>query len=440
MQKSNSLILWSITASLAGFIFGFDMVVISGAEQAIQELWGLSDIQHGFAISSAVWGTVIGALLGGVITNYFGRKVTLISVGVLYLVSALWSAFSPTVLIFILARALGGLGIGISTVASPLFITEIAPASKRGKLSGMFQFNIVFGILIAFASNALLSNIEHDSWRWMLGVESFPAVIYSLLCFTLPESPRWLVMVKGQSAKAEKVLSKLYPTESSEELNKRISQFSQTEASKESSKVRGQKSLWRPILLAFVIAMFNQLSGINAILYYAPRIFELSGLEAQASLLQSIGIGVTNLIFTFVGLGLIDKVGRKLLLYVGSIGYIISLGICSWAFQKEVYTLVPYCIFVFIASHAVGQGAVIWVFISEIFPSKFRAYGQAIGCSTHWVLAALMTQFFPLVVKNTSPSFVFMFFAGMMVLQLLWVKYIMPETKGRSLEDLESNL
>ncbi|MEM9280590.1 MAG: sugar porter family MFS transporter [Verrucomicrobiota bacterium] len=434
------LILWSITAALAGFLFGFDTVVISGAEQTIQELWGLSPVLHGLAMSMALWGTVAGSLIGSWPTDRFGRKKTLLWIGILYFVSAIWSALATDVYSFMAARFIGGLGVGISTVAAPLFISEIAPPERRGRLAGMFQFNIVFGILIAFASNALISGVGDDAWRWMLGVEAIPALIYSLMCFGLPESPRWLIGRKEDREGGFEVLKLIDPEAPDEVIQSRADEIAA--ASHEAASTGGfwTSRLRIPILLAFLIAFFNQLSGINAILYFAPRIFELTGLEEKAALLQSVGIGVTNLIFTFVGLWLIDRLGRRTLLYIGSFGYIASLGLCAWAFQTEQFAIVPACIFAFIAAHAVGQGAVIWVFISEIFPNRHRAQGQSLGSFTHWIFAALLTLFFPSMVEAFAPSMVFGFFCFMMVLQLVWVKAMVPETKGRPLEEIEHEL
>jgi MFS transporter, SP family, arabinose:H+ symporter len=434
------LFFWSLTAALAGFIFGFDTVVISGAEQSIQALWALSPGQHGIAMASALYGTVVGALLGSWPTDRFGRRATLLWIGILYVVSALGSALAPDVYVFTLARFIGGVGIGISTVAAPLYIAEIAPAEYRGRLAGMFQFNIVFGILIAFLSNWMLGGLGEHAWRWMLGVEAFPALAYSVLCLGLPESPRWLIARRGDRAGALRVLALIRPGATPHELAARAD----TIAAASSERITaGGFWTWRlrtPILLAFLIAFFNQLSGINAILYFAPRIFELTGLGAQAALLQSIGIGLTNLIFTFVGLWLIDRLGRRTLLYIGSVGYIASLGLVAWAFFTEHFAVVPPAIFAFIAAHAVGQGAVIWVFISEIFPNRERAHGQALGSSTHWLFAALLTTFFPQMVAAFPPGQVFLFFCGMMVLQLLWVMLMMPETKGVPLEEMHRRL
>jgi MFS transporter, SP family, arabinose:H+ symporter len=428
---------WSVTAALAGFLFGFDTVVISGAEQKIQSLWGLGAGLHGIAMASALYGTVLGALLGGWPADRFGRKTTLLFIGVLYLVGAIGSGLAPDVGSFIIARVIGGLGIGISTVAAPLYISEIAPPKYRGRLAGMFQFNIVFGILIAFASNYLLRNTGENAWRWMLGVAAFPSLLYTVLGFGIPESPRWLLVRKGDRAAGLKVLQLIEPNATPAELETGADVI-MASASERSASARFWD--WRlrvPIMLAFFIAFFNQLSGINAILYFAPRIFELTGLGAKAALLQSVGIGVTNLIFTFAGLWLIDRLGRRTLLFIGSFGYIVSLGLVAWAFFTQHFSIVPICIFGFIAAHAVGQGAVIWVYISEIFPNRQRAQGQTLGCFTHWVFAALLTTFFPMLVSAFPPGCVFSFFAGMMVLQFIWVKTMVIETKGLPLEQIQ---
>jgi sugar porter (SP) family MFS transporter len=434
------IFLWSITSALAGFLFGFDTVVISGAEQHIQTLWGLSAGMQGFAIGSALYGTVLGALLGGWPTDHFGRKKTLLCIGVLYIISAVGCAFSNGVAMFIVARVIGGFGIGVSTVVAPLYISEIAPPAYRGRLAGMFQFNIVFGILIAYASNWMLSGIGENAWRWMLGVAAFPSLIYTLMCFGIPESPRWLIGRKGDRAAGIKVLKLIEPEVTTEQVEADADAIAAASSEKISS---GNFWTWRlrvPIMLAFLVAFFNQMSGINAILYFAPRIFEMTGLGAKAALLQSVGIGVTNLIFTFVGLWLIDRLGRRTLLFIGSFGYIASLGLTAWAFFTQHYSIVPVCIFAFIAAHAVGQGAVIWVLISEIFPNRHRAEGQTLGSSTRWIFAALLTTFFPKMVSAFPPGYVFSFFAFMMVLQLIWVKTMVPETKGVPLEQMQNRL
>ena len=530
-MNNSRLLFWSITSALAGFLFGFDTVVISGAEKQIQNLWSLSGSMHGWALSAALWGTVLGSLFGGVPTAKFGRKKTLIGIGILYFISALGSAYADDVTFFIIARFIGGLGVGVSTIAAPLFISEIAPAKDRGKLAGMFQFNIVFGVLIAFLSNYLISKSITDgsAWRWMLGIEAVPAVIYTLLAFRLPESPRWLITHAGKRAEGADVFRRINPGMSDEEIEALVVEVEHATApEKGSSKGFFSKRLAKPIKLAFFIALFNQLSGINVILYFAPRLLDLAGITD--SLAASISLGITNLIFTFVGLYLIDKLGRKTLLYIGSFGYIISLGVCAVAFlsftefkvvssaidvisaadkvmqvekgegyrteadekavlsgfvdakqsliessERESYKgekltiaetattaevkaiaeqakldssellgstslLVLICIVGFIAAHAVGQGAVIWVYISEIFPNDQRAAGQAFGCFTHWILAASLTFAFPIAIKAFDAGYMFAFFALMMVLQLIWVKFRVVETKGISLEEVEVEL
>jgi sugar porter (SP) family MFS transporter len=382
----------------------------------------------------------LGALIGGWLNERFGRKPTLLWIGILYLVGAAGSGLANNVAVFIIARVLGGVGIGMSTVTAPLYISEIAPPKYRGRLTGMFQFNIVFGILVAYLSNALLAGLGQNAWRWMLGVAAFPSLAYSLLCLGLPESPRWL-LGKGNDREAGiRVLRLIEPEVSEARIQADASAILAASAQEPSKGKFWTRQLRIPILLAFLIAFFNQLSGINAILYFAPRIFELTGLGAKAALLQSVGIGVTNLIFTFVGLWLIDRLGRRTLLFIGSFGYIGSLGLTAWAFFTQHYRIVPACIFAFIAAHAVGQGAVIWVFISEIFPNRQRAEGQALGCSTHWIFAALLTTFFPKMVSAFPPGYVFLFFCGMMVLQLFWVKLMVPETKGVPLEQMQERL
>jgi MFS transporter, SP family, arabinose:H+ symporter len=439
-RMNGRILLWSITSALAGFLFGFDTVVISGAEQSIQAHWGLGAGVHGIVMASALYGTVLGSLIGGWPTDRFGRKPTLLFIGILYIVGAVGSALANDPVVFIAARVIGGLGIGISTVAAPLYISEIAPPKYRGRLAGMFQFNIVFGILMAFLSNALLAGIGENAWRWMLGVAAFPSLAYAALCFGLPESPRWLLGKKNDREAGMKVLRLIEPRASEAQIASDADAILAASSQKVSKGRFWTRELRTPIVLAFLIAFFNQLSGINAILYFAPRIFELTGLAAKAALLQSVGIGVTNLIFTFVGLWLIDRLGRRTLLFIGSFGYIGSLGLTAWAFFTNHYSIVPVCIFAFIAAHAVGQGAVIWVFISEIFPNRHRAEGQTLGSSTHWIFAALLTTFFPKMVSAFPPGYVFLFFAAMMVLQLIWVIVMVPETKGVPLEQIQKRL
>jgi SP family arabinose:H+ symporter-like MFS transporter len=437
---NSRIFFWSLTAALAGFLFGFDTVVISGAEKTIQSLWGLSPGLHGIAMASALYGTVIGSLLGSWPADRFGRKSTLLWIGVLYIIGAVGSGLAQNVGTFIVARFIGGLGIGISTVVAPMYIAEIAPPKSRGRLAGMFQFNIVFGILIAFVSNALLVGVGDNSWRWMLAVAALPSFLYALFCLALPESPRWLLSRKGNREGGIRILQRIQPDVSESAIAAEADEIIAASAYQGSSGHFWTRHLRKPIMLAILIAFFNQLSGINAILYFAPRIFELTGLGAKAALLQSVGIGLTNLVFTFVGLWLIDRLGRRTLLYIGSFGYIASLSLVAWGFFNVHYSIIPVCVFAFIAAHAIGQGAVIWVFISEIFPNRHRAEGQSLGSFTHWIFAALLTTLFPKMVSALPPGYVFSFFAGMMCLQLLWVKTMVPETKNIPLEQLEKEL
>jgi len=435
----NKILIWSIIVAMAGFLFGFDTVVISGADQQLQTLWGSSDVFHGSVVMAmALWGTVIGAMFGGIPTNKIGRKNTLIWIGVLYTVSALGSSLVNDPYTFAFFRFIGGLGVGASTVAAPAYVSEIAPAKDRGRLVGFYQFNIVLGILIAFMSNYLLSNIGENAWRWMVGVEALPAVIYTLLVLTVPKSPRWLLL-QGKRKEASVVFKQLNPEGDIEQIMKEI-EDSQHDHHSSNENIFMKKYRF-PLLLAFLIAFFNQLSGINAFLYYAPRIFQEAGLGESTALLSSIGIGVTNMVFTLIGISLIDKLGRKKLMYIGSVGYILSLSLVAMAFFLEWGGLaVPIFLFVFIASHAIGQGTVIWVFISEVFPDQLRASGQSFGTSTHWVLAAIIPSTIPFLFGTIGAGTVFAFFAFMMVLQLLFVKFIMPETKGVPLEELEKIL
>ena len=435
----NKILLWSIIVALAGFLFGFDTVVISGADQKLQELWGSSDAFHGSVVMAmALWGTVLGAMFGGIPTNKIGRKNTLIWIGILYTVSAIGSSMVNDPYTFAFFRFIGGLGVGASTVAAPAYVSEIAPAKDRGRLVGLYQFNIVLGILIAFLSNYLLRNVGENAWRWMIGVEAIPAIAYTLLVLTVPKSPRWLLL-QGRKEEATATLALLNPDDDVTKIVEEI-EAAQHDHHDKTENIFMKKYRF-PLMLAFLIAFFNQLSGINAFLYYAPRIFQEAGLGESTALLSSIGIGVTNMIFTLIGISLIDKLGRKKLMYMGSVGYIISLSLVAMAFFFEWEGMaVPLFLFMFIASHAIGQGAVIWVYISEVFPDQLRASGQSFGTSTHWVLAAIIPSLVPLLFAKIGPGVVFAFFAFMMVLQLLFVKFIMIETKGVPLEELEKRL
>jgi len=447
-MKKNKLFQWSVVAALAGFIFGFDTVVISGANLPIKELWHTSPLFHGFFIMSmALWGTLFGSVFGGIPTEKYGRKKVLFWIGILFAVSALGSAFAQGPFTFSFFRFIGGIGIGVSSVAAPTYISEIATPSTRGKLGALYQFNIVFGILIAFLSNYFLQGFGGiNDWRWMLGVLAIPSVIYIIMVMGVPESPRWLVTKKNDLVKAKETLLLIGVTDINAEIDSIIK-------SNEHETIKGKPLAFFSvkhkviISLAFLVAFFNQLSGINFILYYAPEILSKIGLGAKDSLLNSIAIGGTNLVFTFIGLYLIDRLGRRKLLVIGSLGYIISLTMVAGCFASHASpVLLMSFLLLFIAAHAIGQGAVIWVFISEIFPNKIRATGQSFGASVHWVFAAIITLITPYFLDAENGIFkdnpwpIFAFFAGMMVLQLVWVLVKMPETKGVSLEEIERKL
>lgn len=430
---------WALVAALAGFLFGFDTAVISGAEQAVQREWNMSAALHGLAISSALWGTVLGALAGGWPMDRFGRRRTLIGIGVLYAVSAIGAAIAWDPFSFMLFRFIGGVGIGASSVAAPAYIAEIAPPAQRGRLVALFQTMIVTGILVAFASNWWIGGFGDNTWRWMLGVVAIPSLAYLAASITIPESPRWLAVHQGREDDARAILAAINPA-TVDATMAAIHAEAEEEARSLSWGQFFAGHLRKPIGLAVMIAFFNQLSGINAIIYYAPRIFEMSGAGASTALLATVGIGIINLVFTFAGLVLIDRAGRKPLMYIGSFGYILSLGMTAYGFASGQFGLVLPFIFAFIAAHAIGQGAVIWVYISEIFPSAARAKGQSLGAGTHWVLAAALTLVMPEVLANVSPVTIFAGFAAMMVLQLIWVRFAMVETRGRTLEELSAQM
>jgi SP family arabinose:H+ symporter-like MFS transporter len=439
---------YALVVGSAGLLFGFDTIVINGAEQELQQLWedftlfGSNDHFHGWVVvASALWGTVMGALLGGIPNDRLGRKSTLIIIGILYSLSALGSATVNGPWAFAFFRFIGGLGVGASTIAAPAFVSEVAPADKRGRLTALYQLNIVFGILIAFVSNFLIAKfISVEAWRWMIGIEALPAIIYTILVTRIPESPRWLIVKKGDIEGARKVFGTLFPPDEVEE------QVAAIQSHAEKTVDHGERLFMRkyrfPIFLAFSISFFNQFSGINALLYYARRIFEAAGLGADAGLLSSVGLGVANFIFTIMGVALIDRLGRRQLMYIGSIGYIVTLAVTGFSFMYGWSNIVPVALFLFIGAHAIGQGAIIWVFISEIFPNHIRSAGQSFGTSVHWWLAAIIPAMMPFLMNPEvlGPAAVFFIFALFMVFQLLFVIFIMPETKGMSLEELEDQI
>lgn len=446
-MNTNKLLQWSVVAALAGFIFGFDTVVISGANLPIKQLWHTSPLFHGFLIMSmALWGTLLGSILGGFPTEKFGRKKTLFWIGVLFGISALGSALAQDPYTFSFFRFIGGVGIGVSSVAAPTYISEISTPATRGKLGALYQFNIVFGILVAFLSNYFLQGVGGaNDWRWMLGVLALPSLIYTIMVLFVPESPRWLVTKKKDLVKAKAILTLIGVEDADTAIGAIIKSNQPREAGKATGFFSAKYS--SITMLAFFIAFFNQLSGINFILYYAPEILSRIGLGEKDSLLNAIAIGGTNLVFTFVGLYLIDKLGRRKLMIIGSLGYILSLAMVAGCFASHANpTILMSFLLLFIAAHAIGQGAVIWVFISEIFPNTIRARGQSFGASVHWIFAALITLVTPIFLDSQTGIFknnpwpIFAFFAGMMLLQLVWVIIKMPETKGKSLEQIEQTL
>ena len=440
MQK-NSVIAWSLVVALGGFLFGFDTAVISGAEKSIQNYWNLNVFEHGLTVSSALIGTVLGSLLGSIPSDKFGRNNSLYLVAALYLLSSIGTAYATDWYVFLIFRLMGGFGVGMSSVTAPIYISEISPANSRGRLVALFQFNIVLGILIAYLSNYLIGTGGENSWRWMLGVQAFPSLIFLGLIKLVPESPRWLVLHKNRNEEALKILKRINPLNCDEELL--AIQRSHTVLGKD-EKASSLLSLKykTPVTLAVLFAVFNQVSGINAIIYYSPRIFEMAGLGAHTSLLSTVGIGLVNFTFTLIAIGFIDKIGRRTLMLIGSVGLILSLGLVSHTFFNKDFSgfAITFYLMIYIAFFAFSQGAVIWVFISEIFPNEVRAKGQTLGSFTHWIMAAFIAFSFPYLSEKAGGGNTFLFFSVMMMLQLLFVWRLMPETKGKSLEQIETNM
>ncbi|MGV3502975.1 MAG: sugar porter family MFS transporter [Adhaeribacter sp.] len=441
-MTSRKVFFWSVVVALGGFLFGFDTAVISGAEKAIQRLWDLTVFEHGLTVAIALIGTVLGALTGGIPSDKFGRKNTLYGIALLYLLSSLGTALAPNWYIFLIFRFLGGIGVGVSSVTAPLYISEIAPAKSRGKLVGLFQFNVVFGILIAYLSNYLFGGTGEQDWRWMLGVQAFPSLLFLVAIYFVPESPRWLIIKRGQVETAKKTLRIANPEANVDQMVYEIRQSAEDAPGHQATARLFSRQHATPIMLAVLFAFFNQASGINAIIYYAPRIFEMVGLGKSAALLSSAGIGLINFTFTLLAINFIDRFGRRTLMLIGTCGLIVTLGLVARAFYLEEFSglAVPIYLFVYIAFFAFSQGAVIWVFISEIFPNQVRASGQALGSFTHWIMAALIAFTFPYIAETLGGGTTFLIFTLMMVLQLLFVWRLMPETKGTSLERMEEKV
>lgn len=434
MSLSKKLLTGAIVSSLGGLLFGFDTAVISGAEQGLKVFFELDAIAHGFTNSIALIGTIIGAIFAFIPAQYWGRKKSLLVIGAFFGLSAIGCALTNKWELFLIYRFLGGLGVGASSVIAPMYISEISPSTHRGRLVGLFQFSIVFGILLAFISNYFLkTQISVNAWRWMLGIEAIPALLFFLLTFFIPKSPRWLI-IKGKEKEGLKILRDLGDSRAKET-------FIRIKGSLNQNKIKEslfQKKYYKPILLVFLMATFNQFSGINAIMYYAPRIFEMSGLTEDSAFLQAASVGFVNMLFTILAMSLIDKIGRKTLMVLGSIGMIISLIFSTFFLNQPAIgkglLIIP--ILVFIASFAFSQGAVIWVFISEIFPNRVRAAGQSFGTFIHWFWAAVLTWLFPIIAGlPNGGSYAFGFFALAMIFQLVFVLKLFPETMGKSLED-----
>lgn len=441
-MRKNSVLAWSLVVALGGFLFGFDTAVISGAEKSIQKYWDLSVFEHGLTISIALIGTVIGSLLGSRPSDQFGRKNTLIFVALAYLLSSIGTALAENWSVFLIFRFLGGLGVGASSVTAPIYISEISPADRRGRLVGLFQFNVVLGILISYLSNYLISQVGETSWRWMLGVQALPSIIFLILISFIPESPRWLILKKRAYAEALDILRIINPLNCEQELESIRQSEGKPGIPKKNSESLFSGQYTKPMIFAILFAFFNQVSGINAIIYYAPRIFEMAGLGAHSSLLSTVGIGLINFVFTLLALNFIDKVGRRVLMLIGSAGLITSLFLVAYTFYTGTFggMVIPIYVMIFIAFFAFSQGAVIWVFISEIFPNQVRAKGQTLGSSTHWVMAALIAFYFPYLAETLGGAVTFCFFGTMMVFQLFFVWRFMPETKGKSLENIGTDI
>jgi sugar porter (SP) family MFS transporter len=444
-MKINSFLLrCTLIAALGGFLFGFETAVISGAEKTIQQLWSLSDFMLGFTVAASLIGTVIGSMIAGKPAQRYGRKKVLLVIALMYLLSAVGCSLTPTWILFIVFRMIGGIAVGASSVVGPMYISEISPAAVRGRLTGMFQLNIVIGILVAFLTNFAFLQIGAGSWRWMVGIMVIPAGLFALLLRAIPESPRWLIL-NNRDEEAARIFERTGEPDARSVINEEHALLSGEHKKLQHAPEENlfSRKFRKPILYAVLLAMFNQLSGINAILYYAPRIFEMAGFSKQASFLQPVYIGGANLIFTLLGMSIIDKVGRKTLLITGAIGMIIFLGLTAFAFNSgSANHLVIVYLVGFIAFFAMSQGAVIWVFISEIFPNAVRSQGSSLGSFTHWIMAAIIAWTFPIIV-NGSPNggfYSFIFFSCMVLVSLIFIWKVMPETKGRTLEQIQKDL
>lgn len=439
-MNNSKVIRWSLVVAIGGFLFGFDTAVISGAEKSIQQYWQLTPFQHGLTISIALIGTIIGSLTGSIPSDKLGRRKTLLLIASLYLFSSIGTALSTSWWVFLLFRFLGGIGVGASSVTAPVYISEISPAKSRGSLVALFQFNIVFGILVSYFSNYLIGAGSGTSWRWMLGIQAIPSLIFFILLNFIPETPRWLCIKKNRYEEAKDVLKIINPQGYETDFQNIVNDKKQLGNIKVTADSLFDKKYRFPVWLAILFAFFNQVSGINAIIYYAPRIFEMAGLGSKSALLSTVGIGLVNFLFTLLAIQFIDRIGRRTLMLIGSVGLIISLALVTHSFYSTTFSgnAVTVFLLVYIAFFAFSQGAVIWVFISEIFPNQVRAKGQTLGSVTHWTMAAVIAFSFPSLTAYFGGGSTFLFFTCMMTLQLLFVWGLMPETKGKSLEQIET--
>ena len=439
-MKLNAYLLKStVVAALGGLLFGFDTAVISGTTSALASTYDLSPTLLGVTVASALYGTIMGAMLAGWPGERYGRRDSLRGMAILYLVSALGCAAAwnwPSLVVF---RFIGGLGIGGSSVLGPMYIAEIAPAKLRGRLVGFFQFNVVLGILLAYFSNYLigLRHLGASEWRWELGIAALPAALFFIMLFTIPRSPRWLAK-KGRVDEARAVLQMTGDENYEHDLQDIVASIS-IEHKQAAEKLFTRKYAF-PIFLAVSIGMFNQLSGINAILYYLNDIFGYAGFSKVSGNLQAVAIGATNLLFTLIAMSVIDRIGRKKLLLIGSVGTAACLaGVAAIFFTGRHENLLVWLLIGYIAFFAFSQGAVIWVYLSEVFPNTVRAKGQSLGSFSHWFMNAAISGIFPLMAAS-SGAYPFVFFSLMMVLQFFVVLFVYPETKGVSLEEMEKRI
>ncbi len=440
-MKLNAYLLKStVVAALGGLLFGFDTAVIAGATKALTEQYGLTPSSLGLTVAAALWGTILGAMFAGIPGDRFGRRDSLRITAVLYVVSAAGCAFAWGWYSLVFFRFIGGLGIGASSVLGPMYIAEIAPAKWRGRLVGFFQFNVVAGILVAYFSNYVIGTLGMGSleWRWKLGISGIPAVLFLVALFGIPRSPRWLAK-RGRTDEAREVLRLTGEPDYKRELADIIASID-AEHGHANERLFSRKYRF-PIFLAVSIGMFNQLSGINAILYYLNDIFAAAGFSKVSSDLQSVAVGATNLLFTMIAMSVIDRIGRKALLLVGSVGTAACLAGVAWVFSTQRHQdLLVWMLVGFIAFFGFSQGAVIWVYLGEVFPNRVRAGGQSLGSFTHWIMNALISGMFPMVAASAGASAPFVFFSSMMVLQFFVVLFLFPETKGLSLEAMQKKL